>query len=83
MDELYNKFHTVTDPENLTRGVDREVFSYRMKFPKQYRGTGDSKFEKNLNFGGVGRTNIMTYKFVNVFPLSINSMPVSYDHRDY
>ena len=35
--------------------------------------------EKNLNFGGVGRTNIMTYKFVNVFPLAINSIPVSYD----
>ena len=70
----------VTDPENLTRGVDREVFSYRMKFPKQYRGSLEiTKFEKNLNFGGVGRTNIMTYKFVNVFPLAINSMPVSYD----
>lgn len=70
----------VTDPENLTRGVDREVFSYRMKFPKQYRGDLEiTKFEKNLNFGGVGRTNIMTYKFVNVFPLAINSMPVSYD----
>ena len=38
-----------------------------------------TKFEKNLDFGGVGRTKIMTYKFVNVFPLAINSIPISYD----
>ena len=60
--------------------VDRPTFSHTMKFPDDYKGSLElTKFEKNLDFGGVGRTKIMTYKFVNVFPLAINSMPVSYN----
>ena len=36
-----------------------------------------TKFEKNIN----SRRSVkpLTYQFVNVFPLAINSMPVSYD----
>ena len=68
------------DPENIISSVTKENFSYRVKFPNDYKGNLEiTKFEKNLDFGGVGRTNIMTYKFVNVFPLAINSMPISYD----
>ena len=60
--------------------IESPNFSYLMKFPNEYKGTLElSKFEKNLEFGGVGRTKIITYKFVNVFPLAINSMPVSYN----
>ena len=36
-----------------------------------------TKFEKNLD--SRRQTRILTYKFVNCFPLAINSMPVSYD----
>ena len=68
------------DPENLVSSVTKENFSYRVKFPNDYKGNLEiTKFEKNLDFGGVGRPKIMTYKFVNVFPLAINSMPVTYD----
>ena len=35
-----------------------------------------------MEFGGVGRTKQLTYGFVNVFPLAISSMPVSYDASD-
>ena len=51
-----------------------------MKFPNQYKGSLElTKFEKNLEFGGVGRTKRITYKFVNVYPLAVSSMPISYN----
>ena len=53
-------------------------FSYRVKFPNSYKGSLEiTKFEKNIN----SRRSVkpLTYQFVNVFPLAINSMPVSYD----
>ena len=60
--------------------VEDQNFSYVMKFPNDYKGSLEiSKFEKNLEFGGVGRTKIITYKFVNTFPLAINSIPVTYE----
>ena len=58
--------------------VKNEDFNYRVKFPREYRGNLEiSKFEKNLD--SRRQTKILTYKFVNCFPLAINSMPVSYD----
>ena len=58
--------------------VKNEDFHYRVKFPRQYRGNLEiTKFEKNLE--SRRQTKILTYKFVNCFPLAINSMPVSYD----
>ena len=51
---------------------------YRVKFPKDYRGNLEiTKFEKNLD--SRRKTRPITYKFVNCFPLAVNSMPVSYD----
>ena len=64
------------------RSSDQNFF-YRMKFPNSYKGTLEiTKFERNMEFGGVGRTKQLTYGFVNVFPLAISSMPVSYDASD-
>lgn len=61
-------------------GVEDPTFSYTMKFPNQYKGSLElTKFEKNLEFGGVGRTKRITYKFVNVYPLAVSSMPISYN----
>jgi hypothetical protein len=64
-------------------GVESEEYFYRMNYPKDYMcksGLEVTKFERS-SIGGVEGTKggTMTYKFVNVFPTSINSMAVSYD----
>ena len=65
------------DP-NFNGGVEREGYFYRVKFPREYRGSLEiTKFEKNLDERR--KTKTLTYKFVNCFPLAINSMPLSYD----
>ena len=67
---------TVTDGRT-GRSSDQDFF-YRMKFPNQYKGNLEiTKFEKNMH--SARRSKPLTYKFVNCFPLSISSMPVSYD----
>ena len=70
------------DPE--FQNADRTSHFYRVKFPKDENGGGYqqgslelTKFEKNLD--SRRKTRTLTYKFVNCFPLAINSMPVSYD----
>jgi hypothetical protein len=65
--------------EEISGGVLNNNFSYRVRFP----GTEDSngykstiyikKFEKDY----AGR--VLQYRFLNAYPISINSMPVSYD----
>ena len=50
-------------------------YDYRMRYPDDYmaeQGLVVRKFEKD-------HQNILEYEFVRVFPLAINSMPVSYD----
>ena len=67
--------NTTTSGDN---NASNENFNYRVKFPKDYRGSLEiTKFEKNLDERR--KTKILTYKFVNCYPLAINSMPVSYD----
>ena len=70
------------DPE--FKSAEDEAHFYRVKFPKTPEGGGYqqgslelTKFEKNLD--SRRKTRTLTYKFVNCFPLAINSMPVSYD----
>jgi len=52
---------------------------YRIRYPEKYKSASISivKFERNLGTGK--KANKMEYKFINAFPLSISSMPVSYD----
>ena len=56
-------------------------YFYRMRYPQgeggyiANQGLKVTKFEKDQSNGG----GALEYKFVNVFPLAINSMPVSYD----
>ena len=58
--------------------AQNENYFYRVKLPRKYSGNLElTKFEKNLD--SRRQTKILTYKFVNCFPLAINSMPVSYD----
>ena len=49
-------------------------YHYRAKYPDSYRmdGMKITKFERDYR-------NTLEYEFVKVFPLSISSMPVSYD----
>jgi len=62
------------DEEN--RSVTNPNYSYRMNYPNDYYGGLEiTKFERNHMMGGPQ----MTYHFVNVFPRSIVSMPVSYE----
>ena len=65
--------------ESGSNGVAKENYSYRVKYPNQYKGCGleVTKFEKNID----QKSSVvpLTYKFVNVFPVAITSMPVSYD----
>ena len=57
-------------------GVSDKQYSYRMKYPEEYYGgLSITKFERNHHRGGPE----LTYHFVNAFPISMTSMPVSYD----
>ena len=50
-------------------------YDYRIKYPDSYiadQGLKITKFEKD-------HQNLMQYEFTRVFPLAINSMPVSYE----
>ena len=65
---------------NITVGLDRSAYIksnafYRMTYPELYK-TSElyvTKFERDYS----GKR--MVYQFIDAFPISINSMPVSYD----
>ena len=61
-----------TEGENQLNTAD---YHYRMKYPNDYiadQGLTITKFEKD-------HQNPLTYEFIRSYPLSITSMPVSYD----
>lgn len=48
-------------------------YSYRMRYPKDYYGgLSVIKYERDYS-------SYLTYNFLSVFPISVNSMPVSYE----
>jgi hypothetical protein len=56
--------------------------SYRMKFKNQYAGQiAVTKFERNLGVkeDKQADSKILNYTFIDAFPISIDSMPVSYE----
>jgi hypothetical protein len=59
-------------------GLDNRNHNYRVNFPNDYKTDGlyITKFEKDYS----GRN--LTYQFINAFPISITSMPISYDQSD-
>ena len=73
---------------NTGDGIEKENYSYRMKFPSKYKGPLEvTKFEKSTGAkrkDGRSAKSVrpLTYKFVNAFPLAISSMPVTYDSSD-
>ncbi len=70
-----------TTSEGRTGSSKTQNFFYRMKFPNSYKGTLEiTKFEKNMY--SARRSKALSYGFVNCFPLSISSMPITYDASD-
>lgn len=61
--------------ENDLGGQADPTFNYRVKFPNDYKTDSlyITKFERDY----AGKN--LSYKFINAYPISINSMPVSYD----
>jgi len=59
-------------------------YNYRIRFPKKYFATKllIQKFERNFGSSTNEPYNPIQYEFINAFPLSISSMPVSYDSSD-
>ena len=67
----------ITNNGDTDGELNESSYNYRMRYPKDYmqeQGFVVRKFEREKTFG-----NLLEYEFVNVFPLAINSMPVSYD----
>lgn len=63
-----------TDSVAFGPGMSKPNFSYRVNFPKDYQQTiYINKFEKDHS----GRS--LVYNFIQAYPISIDSMPVSYD----
>lgn len=52
-------------------------YSYRVRYPKDYKTNQlyITKFERSENKS----SRVLQYRFINAYPISINSMPVSYD----
>ena len=70
---------------NDTRDTHNDTFYYRMKFPKKYKSSIEiTKFEKNLMSKESirNRPKPLTYTFIDAFPRTISSMPVTYDASD-
>ena len=61
--------------EDDLNGQVNSTFNYRVKFPKDYytQNLYITKFDRDYT----GRP--LTYRFINAYPIAINSIPVSYD----
>ena len=59
--------------EDFTQDLGNSNYFYRVNFPRQYQTTLHlKKFEKD--YAG----QVLKYSFLNAYPLSINSIPVTY-----
>lgn len=65
--------------ENDLKAQEQPTYNYRVNFPNDYKTENlyITKFERDYNRKDSGKA--LTYKFINAYPISINSMPVSYD----
>lgn len=73
---LFESWIAYASGEGDANDLAKPNYDYRMRYPMHYigeQGMEVTKFERDYN----GR--YLTYKFVNFFPISVNSMPVSYD----
>ena len=78
--ETWIKYISGEQKSSTPNVTDKEYF-YRMNYPDLYicnQGFEVIKFERTGN-GIVYNGGKMTYQFVDVFPIAVNSMSVSYD----
>jgi hypothetical protein len=60
--------------EQIANGLNNSNYSYRVNFPKDYQTElYINKFERDY------RGKYLEYRFLNAYPISIDSMPVSYE----
>jgi len=70
--ENWIKFIVNEDSSNFD--LDNRNYSYRVNFPNEYKSDiYIKKFEKDY------KGDTLEYKFLNAYPVSINTMPLSYD----
>ena len=70
--ENWIKFIVNEDSSNFD--LDNRNYSYRVNFPNDYKSDiYIKKFEKDY------KGDTLEYKFLNAYPVSINTMPLSYD----
>ena len=62
------------------KALKLNTFQSTLRYPEEYQTElAIVKFEKDLGFGLGSNQNILVYEFVQAFPKSISSVPVSYD----
>ena len=65
------------ESQSGNNSVAQPNMSYRMRFPNEYYGgIAITKYERDYN------NNVLRYNFVNAYPISVSSMPVTYDSSD-
>jgi hypothetical protein len=76
--------HTVNEQygDNGTE-IQKSNYAYRARYPEQYysKALSITKFERDYNAEKIKTksTKTLKYNFVNAYPISISSMPLSYD----
>lgn len=72
---FFEKWMQYIANEENAGGLDTREFNYRVRFPEEYQTDNlfVNKFERD--FEG----QYLQYKFMQAYPISINSIPVSYD----
>ena len=72
---FFEKWMQYIANEEYGRGLVSREFNYRVRFPNQYQTDQlfVNKFERDF------KGQFLQYKFMQAYPISINSIPVSYD----
>ena len=72
---FFEKWMQYIANEEESFGLDTRKFNYRFRFPENYQTDNlfINKFERD--FAG----QYLQYKFMQAYPISINSIPISYD----
>lgn len=75
---FFEKWMQYIANEQDALGLDTRQFNYRVRFPEQYQTDNlfINKFERD--FAG----QYLQYKFMQAYPISLNSIPVSYDSSE-
>lgn len=71
---IINDINRILNPASTASGINNTSFNYRVQFPSNYQSTiFINKFERDHS------ESYSRYDFLQAYPISINSMPVSYD----